>query len=97
LNPNSVPAHSDYGMILSLEGRFDESLEQIRLAESLDPLSARTRWLHASTVLSLKYLISSSKVLEYGHSRDGRSHCDGFWDLAILDSHRLCRRNLCGG
>jgi TolB-like protein len=50
LNPNSVPAHSDYGMILSLEARFDESLEQVRLAESLDPLSAKTTWLRASTL-----------------------------------------------
>jgi serine/threonine-protein kinase len=49
LNPNSAYAHENYGMIsLSLQGRVDEALEQIRLAESLDPLSARTRWLHAS-------------------------------------------------
>ena len=49
LNPNSAYAHENYGMIiLSLQGRVDEALEQIRMAESLDPLSARTRWLHAS-------------------------------------------------
>jgi TolB-like protein/tetratricopeptide (TPR) repeat protein len=51
LNPNSAYAHENYGMIvLSLQGRVDEALEQIRLAESLDPLSPRTRWLHASVL-----------------------------------------------
>jgi serine/threonine-protein kinase len=51
LNPNSASAHENYGIIiLSLQSRFDEALEQIRLAESLDPLSARTRWLRASVL-----------------------------------------------
>jgi tetratricopeptide (TPR) repeat protein len=49
--PNSVAAHTDYGMLLSLQGRFDEALEHVRMATSLDPLSARARWMVATVML----------------------------------------------
>jgi tetratricopeptide (TPR) repeat protein len=51
LDPNSVAAHTDYGMLLSLQGRPDEALEHVQIATSLDPLSARARWMVATVLL----------------------------------------------
>jgi len=39
LNTNYAPAHHWYGDMLKAQGRFEEALEQIRLAQELDPLS----------------------------------------------------------
>jgi tetratricopeptide (TPR) repeat protein len=39
LNPNYAPAHHFFADYLKGMGRFDEALEQIRIAQSLDPLS----------------------------------------------------------
>jgi TolB-like protein/DNA-binding winged helix-turn-helix (wHTH) protein/tetratricopeptide (TPR) repeat protein len=39
LNPNYATAHQWYGEYLALPGRFDESIEQMRIARELDPLS----------------------------------------------------------
>lgn len=39
LNPNYATAHQWYGEYLATAGRFDEGLEQLKLAEQLDPLS----------------------------------------------------------
>jgi TolB-like protein/DNA-binding winged helix-turn-helix (wHTH) protein/Flp pilus assembly protein TadD len=39
LNPNYATAHQWYGEELALTGRFDEALEQLKLANNLDPLS----------------------------------------------------------
>ena len=39
LNPNHAPAHHFYADMLKAQGRFDEAMEQIRLAGELDPLS----------------------------------------------------------
>lgn len=39
LNPNYAPAHHFYADMLKAQGRFDEALEQIKLAQELDPLS----------------------------------------------------------
>ena len=39
LNANYAPAHHFYADMLKAQGRFDEALEQIRLAQELDPLS----------------------------------------------------------
>jgi adenylate cyclase len=50
LNPSSADARERYGLVLSLEGRFDEALDQLRLAQSLDPLSPRTGWVLASAL-----------------------------------------------
>lgn len=41
LGPSHVVARQEYARWLSLLGRFDEALEQARVAESLDPLSPR--------------------------------------------------------
>ena len=38
LNPNYPTAHSIYARFLNAVGRFDEAIEQIRLAQDLDPL-----------------------------------------------------------
>ena len=40
LNPSSAEAHFQYGYLLMFEGRFDESLAEMRRASDLDPLSA---------------------------------------------------------
>jgi adenylate cyclase len=47
LNPNSLDAHSWYGVLLQVTRRFDEAIEQLRIALGLDPLSAAwtTYWL----------------------------------------------------
>ena len=50
LRPSSAGAHSNYGMTLICQGRFDEGLEHWRMAEALDPLSTfllsgRSYWL----------------------------------------------------
>jgi serine/threonine-protein kinase len=39
LNPNYATAHDGYAMLLCARGRFDASLEQVRKAVELDPLS----------------------------------------------------------
>jgi TolB-like protein/Tfp pilus assembly protein PilF len=39
LNPNYATAHHWYAMYLGAMGRFDEALEEIELAQELDPLS----------------------------------------------------------
>jgi len=39
LNPNYAVAHQWYGILLRDMGRFDEGLEEIRMAKELDPLS----------------------------------------------------------
>jgi serine/threonine protein kinase/Flp pilus assembly protein TadD len=39
LNPNYATAHDGYAMLLCARGRFDASLEQVRKATELDPLS----------------------------------------------------------
>jgi TolB-like protein/DNA-binding winged helix-turn-helix (wHTH) protein/lipoprotein NlpI len=39
LSPNNVTAHHWYGMFLASRGRFDEARNQLRQAETLDPLS----------------------------------------------------------
>ena len=40
LNPSYAEAHDQYGYLLMLEGRFDESVAEFRRACDLDPLSA---------------------------------------------------------
>lgn len=37
LNPNYSPAHQMFGIYLSLTGRFDEGLEEMRTAQALEP------------------------------------------------------------
>ena len=44
LDPNRADSRARYGTSLSLLGRFPEAIEQVRLAESLDPLSPRTSY-----------------------------------------------------
>ena len=39
LNPNYATAHQWYGLCLTLLGRFDEALQEVRIAQQLDPLS----------------------------------------------------------
>jgi TolB-like protein/tetratricopeptide (TPR) repeat protein len=39
LGPNCLTAHLSYGLLLSLLGRHEEALAELRLAERLDPLS----------------------------------------------------------
>jgi tetratricopeptide (TPR) repeat protein len=39
LNPNYATAHHFYGACLNSQGRFEEALHQIRMAQELDPLS----------------------------------------------------------
>ena len=40
LNPNYADAHHQYGLLLVCQGRFDESLAEMKRASELDPLSA---------------------------------------------------------
>src|SRR5260370_27691927 len=40
LNPNYAEAHHQYGYLLAVRGRFDESLAEMKRASELDPLSA---------------------------------------------------------
>src|SRR4029079_15806132 len=40
INPNNAVAHHFYSHLLAQEGRFDEARSALRIAESLDPLSA---------------------------------------------------------
>jgi adenylate cyclase len=40
LNPNYAEAHHQYGYLLAFQGRFDESLVEMKRANELDPLSA---------------------------------------------------------
>jgi serine/threonine-protein kinase len=39
LNPGHAPSHHWYGMYLGSRGRFDEALQEMRVAQQLDPLS----------------------------------------------------------
>jgi TolB-like protein/DNA-binding winged helix-turn-helix (wHTH) protein/Flp pilus assembly protein TadD len=40
LNPNFAPAQQWLGILLALSGRFEESLDQLRIAQDLEPSSA---------------------------------------------------------
>jgi tetratricopeptide (TPR) repeat protein len=40
LNPSYAEAHHQYGYLLAFQGRFDESLAEMKRASELDPLSA---------------------------------------------------------
>jgi serine/threonine protein kinase/Tfp pilus assembly protein PilF len=51
LNPDYATAHLYYGWLLSVVGRFDESVAELRRAQQLDPLS-----LEAGTFLGLSFL-----------------------------------------
>lgn len=42
LDPGMADAHEGYGMYLAAMGRFSESLEQLKIARDLDPLSTMT-------------------------------------------------------
>lgn len=42
LDPNNASARETYGWLLSLLGRFPEAINQVQLAQSLNPLSAAT-------------------------------------------------------
>jgi TolB-like protein/Tfp pilus assembly protein PilF len=42
LNPNYAEAHHQYGYLLAYQGRFDESVAEMKRASELDPLSALT-------------------------------------------------------
>jgi tetratricopeptide (TPR) repeat protein len=56
LNPNYAEAHHQYGNLLSLRGRFDESIAETQRASELDPLSAViTTDIGASLTLQGKY------------------------------------------
>jgi serine/threonine-protein kinase len=48
LDPSNAEGRERYGLVLALQGRFDDALSQLRLAESLDPQSARIGWVLAS-------------------------------------------------
>jgi eukaryotic-like serine/threonine-protein kinase len=50
LGPNSALAHEQYGIFLSLMGRFPEALDHVRLAQSLDLLSPRATWAVATVL-----------------------------------------------
>lgn len=50
LGPNSALVREQYGMFLSLMGRFSEALDHVRLAQSLDPLSPRATWAVATVL-----------------------------------------------
>jgi serine/threonine protein kinase/Tfp pilus assembly protein PilF len=50
LDPNNVQARVGYGVWLSMLARLAEGLEQVRLAESLDPLSPYAAWAVATTL-----------------------------------------------
>ena len=50
LDPHSVLAREQYGMFLSLLGRFSEALDHARMAQSLDPLSPQAAWTVASVL-----------------------------------------------
>ena len=50
LDPHSSLAREQYGMFLSLLGRFPEALEHVRQAQSLDPLSPRATWAVATVL-----------------------------------------------
>ena len=43
LNPNYPAAHLEYGRFLTQQSRFDEAIAQMKLAEEIDPQSARIR------------------------------------------------------
>jgi serine/threonine-protein kinase len=55
LNPNYPNAHEWYAAWLVGTGRFDEGVEEILLAERLDPLSLRTKTLVAWTIYQARY------------------------------------------
>jgi serine/threonine-protein kinase len=68
LDPNSAVAHEQYGMLLSLLGRFSEALQHVRLAQSLDPLSPRATW-SVATVLRYARRYDEA-VVEARHALD---------------------------
>jgi eukaryotic-like serine/threonine-protein kinase len=44
LNPSYAMAHLEYGRFLTQQSRFEEAIAQMKLAEEIDPLSARIRY-----------------------------------------------------
>jgi serine/threonine protein kinase/Flp pilus assembly protein TadD len=77
LNPNYPSAHSYYGRLLTVVGRFTEAIQQVRLAQTLDPLSPAlgqsmglTLYLarrHSEAAAHLEKLISAEKNFTLGY------------------------------
>jgi len=44
LNPSSVEAHQSYGFYLASTRRFEEAIEEMKIARDLDPLSPLASW-----------------------------------------------------
>lgn len=58
LNPNNAKAHSWYALAMHPQRRFDEAIEQARMATELDPLSFQV-----SNILGISYYLARNNEL----------------------------------
>lgn len=66
LNPNLAFAHECYSNILSTQGRFDEAIIEIRLAEQLDPMSPRAILMTSWTLYQARRFQESAAAARKG-------------------------------
>lgn len=72
LNPQYALAHEWYGALLVGTGRFEQGLEEMFLAERLDPMSLRTKilvaWYHYQMGLYDEALAKADEIVEMDHN-----------------------------
>ena len=106
LNPNYPNAHHWYGICLSIVGRMDESLAEVRKAQELDPLSLIINtWLgrilalagqHDQAIEQLRKTMDLDPTFMLTHYRLGQVYEDkGMYSEAIAEFEKVA--NLPGG
>jgi len=84
LRPSSADAHSYYGFLLSLEGRFDEAIAEGRQAIDLDPLSSSNA-LFASFAFTYQGKYDTARAMvQQGLDLDPTSDF-AQWELGVVD------------
>jgi len=84
LRPNNALAHSWYGFLLGLEGRFDEAIAEGRQASNLDPLSSFSAVLGSLPFVFQEKYDTAKAMAQQGVDLDPTSDF-AQWQLGLVD------------